>query len=274
MKRFILLGLAAVLFTLLLPLISQLSQPAHAADDNGAQGGSIPSTGTGACKFLTSKNDECTKCFDSGGAWTAFGCVGEGGNPSDFITKFLSLGIGIGGGIAFLLILVSGFQTMTSVGNPEKLHAAKELLGGQSQACFLLYSRFLYSKLLVLIYSVYQGFCNPYGKNICTVIVYWIIYNRRTSRLCLWRCQNWHHCTSSTPLRLCLCRTRRASYGRSGRLYYAHLSWGCQKLESGKGRLTNAIIGFFLIFAAYWIVQLAGYIFGWSSIGGSGGSFQ
>ncbi|MEK7577538.1 MAG: hypothetical protein AAB492_02880 [Patescibacteria group bacterium] len=47
-----------------------------------------------------------------------------------------------------------------------------------------------------------------------------------------------------------------------------------KKLESGKGRLTNAIIGFFLIFAAYWIVQLAGYIFGWSSIGGSGGSFQ
>ncbi|MEK7577537.1 MAG: hypothetical protein AAB492_02875 [Patescibacteria group bacterium] len=143
MKRFILLGLAAVLFTLLLPLISQLSQPAHAADDNGAQGGSIPSTGTGACKFLTSKNDECTKCFDSGGAWTAFGCVGEGGNPSDFITKFLSLGIGIGGGIAFLLILVSGFQTMTSVGNPEKLHAAKELLGGAI------------SGLLLIIFSIF-----------------------------------------------------------------------------------------------------------------------
>lgn len=43
-----------------------------------------------------------------------------------------------------------------------------------------------------------------------------------------------------------------------------------KKLEAGKGRFTNALIGFFLIFAAYWIVQLLGRIFGWdSSIGQS-----
>ena len=36
-----------------------------------------------------------------------------------------------------------------------------------------------------------------------------------------------------------------------------------KKLEAGKGRLTNALIGFFIIFAAYWLVELLQFIFGW-----------
>lgn len=144
MKRFILLGLAGVLFIFLLPLVSGLSESVYA--EIGAQGvaGEVPSAGTGACKFLKDGNVAvCSRCFDDGGAWTAFGCVGEGGNPSDFITKFLNLGIGIGGGLAFLIILISGFQTMTSTGNPEKLHAAKELLSGAI------------SGLLLIIFSIF-----------------------------------------------------------------------------------------------------------------------
>jgi hypothetical protein len=35
-----------------------------------------------------------------------------------------------------------------------------------------------------------------------------------------------------------------------------------KKLEAGKERLTNGLIGFFLIIAAYWIVQITGAIFG------------
>lgn len=35
-----------------------------------------------------------------------------------------------------------------------------------------------------------------------------------------------------------------------------------KKLESGKQRLTYAIVGFLVIFVAYWVVQLAGIIFG------------
>lgn len=38
-----------------------------------------------------------------------------------------------------------------------------------------------------------------------------------------------------------------------------------KKLEAGKGRLTNALIGFFLIFASYWIVELLQLIFGWKT---------
>lgn len=35
-----------------------------------------------------------------------------------------------------------------------------------------------------------------------------------------------------------------------------------KKLETGKQRLTNAIVGFLIIFVAYWAVQMAGMIFG------------
>ncbi len=41
-----------------------------------------------------------------------------------------------------------------------------------------------------------------------------------------------------------------------------------KKMEKGKATLTNAIIGFILIFVAFWVVQILGIMFGWqSSIG-------
>lgn len=35
-----------------------------------------------------------------------------------------------------------------------------------------------------------------------------------------------------------------------------------KKVESAKGAITNAILGFLLIFCAYWITQIVGMIFG------------
>jgi len=63
---------------------------------------------------------------DGAGAWTAFGCIHTG--PEQFIGEILRIGVGIGGGVAFLLILLGGFQILTSAGNPEKLNAGKELV--------------------------------------------------------------------------------------------------------------------------------------------------
>lgn len=60
-----------------------------------------------------------------------------------FINNLLQIGVGLGGGIAFLLILVSGFQTITSGANPEKLHEAKELMTAAI------------SGLLLIIFSVF-----------------------------------------------------------------------------------------------------------------------
>ena len=38
-----------------------------------------------------------------------------------------------------------------------------------------------------------------------------------------------------------------------------------KKLAKGKASLTNAILGFIIIFAAFWIVQILGIVFGWET---------
>lgn len=58
---------------------------------------------------------------------TAIGCI-PWQDENALIGFFLRWAIGIGGGIAFLLILYAGFLGMTSTGNPEKIKAAQELL--------------------------------------------------------------------------------------------------------------------------------------------------
>jgi hypothetical protein len=57
---------------------------------------------------------------------TAFGCIST--DPSGFVSTLLTVGVGVGGGIAFLLILIGGFQILTSAGNPEQLTAGRELV--------------------------------------------------------------------------------------------------------------------------------------------------
>jgi hypothetical protein len=73
---------------------------------------------------------------------TAIGCV-PWQNQSALIAFFLRWAIGIGGGIAFLLILYAGFMGMTSAGNPERIKAAQELLISAI------------SGLLLLIFSIF-----------------------------------------------------------------------------------------------------------------------
>lgn len=38
-----------------------------------------------------------------------------------------------------------------------------------------------------------------------------------------------------------------------------------KKMEKGKQSLTNSILGFILIFAAFWLVQILGIVFGWDN---------
>lgn len=59
---------------------------------------------------------------------TAIGCIPVKGSSQDTIQFILRWALGVGGGIAFLLIVLSGFQIMTSQGNPERLKAGQELL--------------------------------------------------------------------------------------------------------------------------------------------------
>jgi hypothetical protein len=100
------------------------------------------SPGEAACRFVKTNQGECTSCFQGGGAWTAVGCLG-GADPNAFIASFIKIGIGLGSGVAFLLILLSGFQRITSTGNPEKIHESKELMTAAI------------SGLLLIIFSVF-----------------------------------------------------------------------------------------------------------------------
>lgn len=149
MKRAILsLFLFFIAFLAVSPLWWASVPQAHAQGFDGvtANAGTAAddSVGESACRFVTTgEAGECKSCFEGGGAWTAIGCIGKGGTPNDFVGWFLKLGIGFGGGIAFLLILFSGFQRIMSAGNPEKLHEAKELMTAAI------------SGLLLIIFSIF-----------------------------------------------------------------------------------------------------------------------
>lgn len=147
MKRAILsLCLFLVAFTLTSPLAWVPLSYVHAQAGN-----TTDSPGESACKFIEdgAQRSNCQSCFDGGGAWTALGCFGksaEAGSPStinDFLRSFIAIGTGIGSGVAMLLILFSGFMRITSAGNPERLHEAKELMTAAI------------SGLLLIIFSVF-----------------------------------------------------------------------------------------------------------------------
>lgn len=100
---------------------------------------------TKVCEFIPSSEaanrSQCESCLTAGNAWTAIGCVPT--SPGGFVQTILGFGLGIAGGIAFLLILSGGFQIMTSAGNPEQLNAGRELVGSAIAG------------LLMIIFSVF-----------------------------------------------------------------------------------------------------------------------
>lgn len=73
---------------------------------------------------------------------TAIGCIPVN-DTNVFMGWILGWAIGVGGGIAFLLIIYASFMTMTSQGNPERLKAGQELLTSAI------------SGLILLIFSVF-----------------------------------------------------------------------------------------------------------------------
>lgn len=80
-------------------------------------------------------------CPDGTSINTAIGCIPT--DPGALFTKFFKFGIGIAGGIAFLLILFGGFQILTSAGNPEQMNEGKELVSSAIAG------------LLLIIFSVF-----------------------------------------------------------------------------------------------------------------------
>ena len=58
---------------------------------------------------------------------TAIGCL-IAGDPKQLISQLLGWGVGVGGGIAFLMIVFAGFQIITAGGDPKLIQAGHELL--------------------------------------------------------------------------------------------------------------------------------------------------
>lgn len=67
-------------------------------------------------------------CNGGKGISTAIGCVDVLSSQDQFLSEILRWAVGIGGGIAFLLIVYAGFMIMTGAGNPERLKAGQELM--------------------------------------------------------------------------------------------------------------------------------------------------
>lgn len=131
MNRNLALRLVAVVTVFFLYAAPQLAQAAS------------PSAGDAVCKAIPASYQEtCRTCFDGGGAWTAIGCISS--DPSKLVGSILQFAIGIGGGLAFFLILFGGFQIFTSAGNPDGLNAGKELVGGAiAGLLFIIFSVFI-----------------------------------------------------------------------------------------------------------------------------------
>jgi len=94
----------------------------------------LQSPGLHICEKLPDKQiDACFDCIGRPGEkdaknqmYTALGCIET--TPTGFISWLLSSAIGLGGGIAFLLMIFGAFQVIISGGDPEKLNSGKEIL--------------------------------------------------------------------------------------------------------------------------------------------------
>ena len=59
---------------------------------------------------------------------TALGCIPT--HPVAFVSQFMIILLGVGGGIAFLLMIIGAFFVLTSQGQPERVQRGKEVFTG------------------------------------------------------------------------------------------------------------------------------------------------
>lgn len=75
---------------------------------------------------LDSEQFKCYECYIQDRTWTALGCIPS--QPADFIKTLIRIGFGIGGGIAFLFMVVGVIKILTSQGNPETLNDGRGMI--------------------------------------------------------------------------------------------------------------------------------------------------
>lgn len=106
----------------------------------GGKGPGIPTT---CCIYQppanqTNQTSDVLCPENKNGINTAIGCLNVLGGQDQFLGAILKWAVGIGGGIAFLLILYSGFMIMSAAGSPDRLKAGQELLTSALSGLILL----------------------------------------------------------------------------------------------------------------------------------------
>ncbi len=84
-----------------------------------------PGSGQGGSSGSETTSASGKPCKDGGeGVATAIGCIHT--DPQALIKDLFKLATGIGGGIAFLMMIIGAFQMITSAGNAEQVKAGRE----------------------------------------------------------------------------------------------------------------------------------------------------
>ena len=106
-------------------------------------------------KSVYAASPQCITPSGDKGIATALGCISTDVASGGFVGSFLELAIGLGGGIALLLILFGTFIVTTSAGNPDKLNQGKEIIGSAvSGLLFIILSIVLLNLIGVKILSI------------------------------------------------------------------------------------------------------------------------
>ena len=82
------------------------------------------------CETNLSQNEgastACQECMGEEGIWTSVGCIPQ--NPKSLVSKLITIGVGILGGIFLLRILTAAFMLTASQGDVKKTSEAKQII--------------------------------------------------------------------------------------------------------------------------------------------------
>lgn len=94
-----------------------------------------------------------TPCKNPSDVCTALGCIPT--VPADFVVTVLKIAIGLGGGIAFLLMVFGGIKILTSSGNPEGVKSGTETITSAAAGLlFIILSLFLLKLIGVDLFQI------------------------------------------------------------------------------------------------------------------------
>ena len=94
------------------------------ACENACKGEAIDVPEYNLCSFTNDPG--CEACNNNAGVWTAIGCLPA--SPADLIVVLIRFALGVGGGIALLIMLIGTLQISASTGNPEQVQAGQQTI--------------------------------------------------------------------------------------------------------------------------------------------------